>query len=74
MTAKEAKAKSNHSKWRKISSTIRKSIREACNEGATSIFLETTELTFTDISYLTDLGYKFIPADDKLEYCDISWG
>lgn len=73
MTAKEAKAKSNHGKWCKISSTITEAIREKCNEGATSIFLERTELTFTDISYLTDLGYKFIPADDKLEYCYISW-
>jgi len=73
MTAKEAKTQSNRNKWCKISSTIRKAIKEACNEGATSIFLERKELTFTDISYLIDLGYKFIPADDKYEYCDLSW-
>ena len=37
MTAREAKAESNHGKWCKISSTITEAIREACNEGGTNI-------------------------------------
>ena len=63
MTAREAKAESNHGKWCKISSTITEAIHEQCNEGGTNICVKRKELTFTDISYLTDLGYKFIPDD-----------
>lgn len=73
MTAKEAKAMSDRNKWLRISSTIRDAILESCNECGTSIYIERTELTFTDISYLTDLGYKFIPADEEGVYCYISW-
>lgn len=73
MTAREAKAQSNQGKWRKISSTITEAIREQCNEGGTSISVKRSELTFTDISYLMDLGYKFIPDDEEGVYCYISW-
>lgn len=74
MTAKEAKAMSDRNKWLRISSTIRDAILESCNECGTSIYIKRTELTFTDISYLTDLGYKFIPDDEEGVYCYISWG
>ena len=73
MTVKEARAESNRGKWRKISPTITWAIREACHEGGTNICVKRTELTFTDISYLTDLGYKFIPDDEEGVYCYISW-
>lgn len=73
MTAREAKAESNYGKWCKISSTITEAIREKCNEGGTSICIKRKELTFTDISYLMDLGYKFIPDDEEGVYCYISW-
>lgn len=73
MTAREAKAESNYGKWCKISSTITEAIREQCNEGGTSISVKRSELTFTDISYLSDLGYKFIPDDEEGVYCYISW-
>ena len=73
MTAKEAKAESNHGKWRKISSTITEAIHKQCNEGGTNICVKRKELTYTDISYLTDLGYKFIPDDKEGVYCYISW-
>ena len=73
MTAREAKAESNHGKWCKISSTITEAIREKCNEGGTSICIKRKELTFTDISYLMDLGYRFIPDDEEGVYCYISW-
>lgn len=73
MTAREAKAESNHGKWCKISPTITEAIREQCNEGGTSISVKRSALTFTDISYLMDLGYKFIPDDEEGVYCDIIW-
>ena len=73
MTAKDAKAMSDRNKWLKISSTIRDTIIESCNEGGTSIYIERTELTLTDISYLIDLGYKFVPNDEEGKYCYISW-
>jgi hypothetical protein len=73
MTAREAKAESNHGKWCKISSTITEAIREKCNEGGTSIYIKRSELRYADISYLTDLGYKFIPDDEEGAYCYISW-
>lgn len=73
MTAREAKAESNHGKWCKISSTITEAIYEKCHEGGTNICIKRTELTFTDISCLTDLGYKFIPDDEEGVYCYISW-
>lgn len=73
MTAKEAKAMSDRGKWLKISSTIRDTIVESCNIGETSIYIERTKLTLTDVSYLIDLGYKFISNDEKSVYCYISW-
>lgn len=73
MTAREAKAMSDRGKWLKISSTIRDTIIKSCNEGGTNICVKRTELTFTDISYLSDLGYKFIPDDEEGVYCYISW-
>jgi hypothetical protein len=73
MTAKDAKAMSDRNKWLKISSTIRDTILEACNTGETAVYIERTELTLTDISYLIDLGYKFVPNDEKDVYCYISW-
>lgn len=73
MTAREAKAMSDRNKWLKISSTIRDTIIKSCNESGTNIFVKRKELTFSDISYLMDLGYKFIPADEAGVYCYISW-
>jgi hypothetical protein len=73
MTAKDAKAMSDRNKWLKISSTIRDTILESCNTGETDVYIERTKLTLTDISYLIDLGYKFIPDDEKNVYCYISW-
>jgi hypothetical protein len=73
MTAKEAKEQSNHGKWCKISSTITEEICEKCNEGETSIYIKRSELRLTDIIHLRDLGYEYIPDDDKNEYCYISW-
>lgn len=73
MTAREAKAESNHGKWCKISSTITEAIRETCNEGGTNICIKRSELTFNDITYLAELGYKFIPDDEEGVYCYISW-
>lgn len=73
MTAREARSESNHGKWRKISATITEAIREQCNEGGTCICVKRKELTFNDISYLADLGYKFIPDDEEGVYCYISW-
>lgn len=69
MTAREAKLESN---WCKISSAITAAIREQCNKGGTNICVKQSDLTYTDIACLADLGYKFID-DEEGVYCYISW-